>query len=1334
MLKAKRTVLSVLTIAALLPSPALPQDAVTNALTEQGKFWQSRGDYDKSADAWTKLLRLEPKNPEALLGMGLAEVNKGRVDSARSYLAQLKASSASRNQIAQLERALDSGRADTGSTLESARALARSKQYDEAVKAYKEYFAGQRPTGLLALEYYQTLGATRTGWDEARRELEGLSKSAPNDDRYALAYAQHLSYRESSRRQSIQILSSLTASQSVGQQAQQAWRQALIWLEARPSDASLYRTFLNRNPNDSAIAKRLDDIQTFAAPPTVRDAGAEREALSGRLITSGFQALENNNLPVAERDFQQLLSLEPGNRDGLGGLGIVRLRQERFKDAEGLLGRAARGDKSGRWNEALNASRIGSLSIQATTQLNQGRLAQAKQTYTEIRKVPGGAEMADAGLAKLAYEEKDFQTAEKLYRALLQKNPNNADARVGLVLTLSASGRADDAQRLIDSMPESIVAGVGGLDKLRSAIAYESGKRELRQGNEAAARQYFEDTVAFNPAYPWARVELARLYHAQGRKDEARALIDPLTSIDNVPEESLYAAAVFYSEIGDNAGAAAVLARIPKDELTTDQLALTQRTEFRAVLDQAATLNKLGRKSDAQRLLSSLERDAADKPDLMLQLASEYAEGGDINNATRLMQQYRSQKSLSELNAAESIQYGYVLLKTNQTAELQSLIRRLQNSALSADQNRSLAELNRAIALKQSDSLRNVGDLAGAYDAIAPALAQTPNDPDLLAALARLYSSDNKHAEALRLYQSALSSKPSDANLLGSALGAAAAAQEFRSGRELVVSLERLRPNDPIALADIGRYYRAAGDTGRAQSYFEAALAAEVKLTGTSNSLNPDQSQIRPAFTGSGFASEQLQQGRIPSNPFRQGGAQAPAQVNTQPVFITPPAVNSQPVFNPQPTLTSPAVRPSQAPSSGYVPPPPLNAPGDRISVLQNELRSLVKPQTSLGTGGIFVRSKQGESGLSELTEVAIPVQYKRSILGGTGTVSVTPIVLNSGDVPNDFSTTSRFGAGPAASLNNLGQGNSGIGPQDYSGAQVGVAYASDVFRFDAATRPTNIDKADASLGLSFSVPIGPDYTVTFQAARRPVTDSLVSYVGARDERAGLAWGAVSSTGGRVGLTREVDGFGLYSYIGLYQYDGENVADNEKNELGFGTYYKAINEEDERFTIGLGLNTFGFSENLSYFTFGHGGYFSPQRYVSITVPMEYWVKKSKLSYGVSGSFGFQSFKEDANVYFPTSALLQSQAQAAFDQIGLLGLSAGVLGPNYGSRSENGFAYNLAGTVEYALSPKVILGGLIGLDNASDFQQFKVGMYLRVYLDQEEEGVAAPPLVPNPFLY
>lgn len=1356
MLRSTRKLLSAFIIASVIPGAAVAQDAVTKALTEQGKFWQSRGDYDKSAEAWAKLLRLESTNPDALLGMGLVELSKGRADAARGYLSQLKANGAPRQQIAQLERALDAGKPESGSPLESARALARSKQYDEAVKMYKEHFGKQRPTGLLALEYFQTLGATRTGWDEARRELESLSKASPNDDRYALAYAQHLSYREASRRQSIQILSSMSGSGVVGQQAQQAWRQALLWLESRPADNALFRAYLERYPNDAAIRERLEDNQPAAAPPTVREAiptarettptaretkdpVLEREAIAGRLVSSGFQALEENNVAAAERDFQQVLSRNANNRDALGGLGIVRLRQERFKDAEGFLSRASRGERGERWNEALNAARTGNLVVQATTQKNQGRLNDAKKSYSELRKLPGGADRADAGLAQIAYEQKDFKTAESLYRAQLNKNPQNADARVGLILTLSATGRPAEAQSLIDDMPASAKDGAGQLDSLRAAIAYENAKRELNLGNEAAARQYFEDTVAFNPRYPWARVELARLYEAQGRKDEARALIEPLTTSNDVPEESLYAAAVYYSGAGDNATASSVLSRIPRDEQTTEQKALTQRTEFKSVLDQASTLNRLGRKEDARRLLASLEREATSQPDLLLPLASEYAEAGDSSSSLRLTQKYRNSRSLSDLSPAESIQYGYLLLKNNQTAELQAMLRRLQSAPLSADQSNSLAELTRAIALRESEALRNNGDLAGAYDAIAPSLAQTPNDPQLLSALARLYTSNNSHGEALRLYQSAMSGRTPSPELLTSALGAAAAAQEFRVGRDLASSLERARPNDPLALADIGRFYRAAGDTSKAQSYFESALAAELRLTGTSSAINPDRSQVVPALTGGGFASDQIRQGKIPTNPFRTGGqTPTPALGRT----VTPDAQlpSKSPAQAPvqqlrsTPGSTPKASRSGAASPATYIPPVSSSQPSERVSVLQEELKSLIRPQTSFGTGGIFLRSRQGESGLSELTEVAVPVEYQRSVFGGTGKVSATPIVLSAGDVSNDFSAASRFGAGPAASLNNLGQGRTGIGSQEFAGVVLAAGYASDVLRFDVATRPTNIDRTDASAGLSLTVPLSPEYTASFQASRRPVTDSFLSYVGAKDERAGLSWGAVSATGGRLGLTREEDGFGLYGYLGLYQYDGQNVADNEKTEFGFGAYYKAINEEDERLTVGLGLNTFGFSENLSYFTFGHGGYFSPQRYVSITVPMEYWVKKSKLSYGASGSFGFQSFKEDGNVYFPTSARLQGEAQQAFDQIGLFGLSVGAIGPNYASRTSSGFAYNLAGTVEYALSPRVVLGGLIGLDNASDFRQFKVGMYLRVYTDQEEAAVAAPPQVPNPFLY
>lgn len=1358
MLKTTKTILSLVLMGAMGQAAAQANDPVVNTLTEQGRFWESRGDFEKAADAWSKLLRLQASNPEALAGMGLAELQAGRNASASQYLNQLRNTGYKGPLLGKLERALNAGSVQAATPLEQARALARSRQYDEAVRFYREHFGNTRPTGLLALEYYQTLGATPQGWEEARRELESLSRGAPNDDRFALAYGQHLSYREPSRRQSIQILSALADSPSVGVQARQAWRQALIWLEARPADQNLYTAYLNRNPSDPQVAERLQSMQVQRAgqAPTaaVRDPVLERQARVGQLLETGFAQLEAGNLPAAERQFQQILSLESANKDALGGLGVVRLRQERFQDAENLLDRANRAERDGRWAQALNAATVGKLAMQANSALQSGDRSTAKARYEQMAKVPGGQRRASQGLAQLAYEAGDYRTAEAQYRQLLAVQADDQDARVGLVLALIGQGRSDEAQRLIDEAPAGTAQQA---DNLRAAIAYEAARKDLAAGNNASAMRNLEDTIAYNPAYPWARVELARLYRAQGRVAEARALVDPLVSAVDAPDESLYAAALYYSELGDNTAASSTLARIPASELSSDQKQLAQRTEFLSTVDQAQTLGRLGRTDDARRLASSLEAQAELQPALLLNLASLYADLGDTASSLRLTQRYRSQTNLSALSVDESVQYGFVLLKNNQTAELQALLRRLQSTGLNPQQAMQVADLNKAIALKQSDGFRSQNDLASAYDALAPSLAQAPNDPDLTAALARLYTTGNQPAEALRLYSLALQGKPNDPDILTAGLGAAAAAQDFRTGQDFATRLERARPRDPVALADIGRFYRAAGDTDRAQSYFQAALAEEIKLTGTSQAFNPDASRTAPGILSPGFAADQLNQGRVPPNPFRNSGAGAnvrPASQTQQPGFAAPAnlGVAQQPAGNPpafippamQPSLPPPAIVPgaerpfpNNAPTRAIPPTntqfsPGVSAGSDRISQLQNELKALAPKFESFAHGGPFVRSREGESGLSELTEVAVPIEYRRSIWGGTGAVSIKPIVVDAGDVENNFSTLTRFGGGPVASLNNLNSPVTGIGSQSMSSAVLKASYASDILRFDIANRPTNIGRTDASAGLNFVIPLSPAYTVNLEASRRPVTDSFLSYVGAKDARAGLGWGAVSATGGRVGLTREVDGFGTYGYAGMYQYDGANVADNTKREFGVGTYFRLINEADERLTVGAGLNYFGFSDNLSYYTFGHGGYFSPQSYVSAVIPVEYWRQKSRLSYGVSGSAGYQTFREDSNVYFPTSATLQARAQEAFDEIGLLGLSAGLFGPVYQGQSVRGFSYNLAGAVEYQLNQSLVLGGLIGMDNASNFRQFKVGLYMRMQLDEEVAQAKAPPLVPDPF--
>ena len=69
----------ILGLTAALAAPlALAQDAATRALIEQGQYWQSRGDSLRAIEAWEKLLRASPDQPEALYGMARALAQQQR--------------------------------------------------------------------------------------------------------------------------------------------------------------------------------------------------------------------------------------------------------------------------------------------------------------------------------------------------------------------------------------------------------------------------------------------------------------------------------------------------------------------------------------------------------------------------------------------------------------------------------------------------------------------------------------------------------------------------------------------------------------------------------------------------------------------------------------------------------------------------------------------------------------------------------------------------------------------------------------------------------------------------------------------------------------------------------------------------------------------------------------------------------------------------------------------------------------------------------------------------------------------------------------------------------
>lgn len=107
--------------------------------------------------------------------------------------------------------------------------------------------------------------------------------------------------------------------------------------------------------------------------------------------------------------------------------------------------------------------------------------------------------------------------------------------------------------------------------------------------------------------------------------------------------------------------------------------------------------------------------------------------------------------------------------------------------------------------------------------------------------------------------------------------------------------------------------------------------------------------------------------------------------------------------------------------------------------------------------------------------------------------------------------------------------------------------------------------------GLSYSSDVGPvGYTVNVH--RRPISSSLLSFGGQKDSSShtGATWGGVRADGGGLSLSYDRgEAHGIWSSLGADSLTGKNVADNWRVRWMTGYYYKVINENNRRVTVGL---------------------------------------------------------------------------------------------------------------------------------------------------------------------
>lgn len=279
---------------------------------------------------------------------------------------------------------------------------------------------------------------------------------------------------------------------------------------------------------------------------------------------------------------------------------------------------------------------------------------------------------------------------------------------------------------------------------------------------------------------------------------------------------------------------------------------------------------------------------------------------------------------------------------------------------------------------------------------------------------------------------------------------------------------------------------------------------------------------------------------------------------------------------------------------------------------------------------------------------------------------------------------------------------------QTATGVSLGAGWENDRFKGDIGTTPLGFPVAGWVGGAAVS---GDWRALGWNAglSRRPLSSSLLSFAGVRDPGTGMTWGGVRATGGNVALNYDRGGAnGLWSDISAHRLIGKNVADNSRERLMGGYYYKLINQDDRRATVGLNSMLWHYRRDLSGYTLGQGGYYSPQRYVSLSVPVNYRAREENVAWQLGASLAWSHAATGNQQRYPLAGVDDADNHSS---------------PGGGG---SGFGYTVQALVERRLTSHWTLGAGVDIQQARDYTPSHILAYLRYSLAGRQGDMNLPP--------
>ena len=1079
------------------------------------------------------------------------------------------------------------------------------------------------------------------------------------------------------------------------------------------------------------------------------------------LAAKARQALRSGKIKEAEALLARLGTLAPDSRLyrlGMANLAVNNGAQRQQLQQARLLVNAGRLEEGAKLYRSLFVDGVApnlEMAIEyASLQLRlPGQRAKGMAGLEALNRAYPGQPRIRAALARNYLADDRWQEA----RVLLEQ------------MARSEYDRGEAAEIWLANIKE-LPVGPGSLAELRRYVAAFGTGTEAKQGMALLAEQEAEWA---SPAY---RARQQALASNEGGKASIAELQRALAANPDDPE-LMGALGQAYSRNNQRALAIAQFERLLRHPDVTNKdkwTSLLATNRYWLLIDQAEQAAKRQQGEEARALYRQAIKQDGREPeawlglgDAELALHREAEAEAAYRKALGLGARDRALARLFELYKEKDPEQALALLARSRDPAWQQEAGRLRSELLQSQADtldqagkleQALAQREQALTLtpdgvwlayRVAVTRARLGDAPGGEKLLRDKLAARPQEISLRYATALYLSGQDKNTEARELL-AAVPAKTWSADMRelderlarGEVLVQARALHERGDERGAEGLLRPLLPDEEVSLI-LAEWAVARGDWTAAEGYYREVLArspqqAEARL-GMAELMQArgDEAQALdwlPVWPVSPLPADEFNFYRRVANLYQALGQEEKAQA----IFATyEPLVRGQPASEQTALFWRDAARQrfdagdtegaierdrKGLVAAGLAPREDLDGAeltrlarsrdgeGWLASGLRSDLdRHYRQSQTTVSLDSDYWGSS-GTGGLSDLRALTQMLQLDTPLAGGTFFGRLELVDMDAGKLP---ASPYREEFGTCAARDCYGQEH-----QQNTGTTLAAGWHGGAWAFDLGTTPLGFEVVDWVGGATVEGDLG-DLGWGLTLSRRPVSSSLLSYSGTVDPGTGIRWGGVRANGVRLDLSHDLGGaIGFWGSAQQHLLTGKNVPDNWRTRLMGGTYYKLVNETNRRVSVGLSSMLWHYQKDLSGYTLGQGGYYSPQGYFSLSVPVNYRQRTADWSWELGGSGSWSHSRTDDSRRYPLEGLLPA---------GLPDRDAPVKGG-----SSSGFGYTLNAIVEHRLTDHWRIGGRVDIQQADDYAPSHATLFLRYTFKPWQGDLDMPPQPLTPY--